>query len=65
MEGKYTGQIRFKGPAGAVEIVLDPRLSEKVLDLCADALVKQAQETAGLMAGKILSGTNEKQLTSS
>lgn len=53
-EGKYEGQVRFKGQHGATEILLDPTLSEAVLKLCADSLVKQAQATANMMAGTIL-----------
>ena len=65
-EGKYTGQIRFRGTSGAVEIALSPNLSEAVLKLCGEALVTQAKETAGLMAANIIAASSgPERLTSS
>lgn len=53
-EGKYEGSVRFTGTYGAVEIRLDEKLSQEVLQLCSDSLVRQARETGKLIAGSIL-----------
>ena len=53
-EGKYTGEVRFKGVYGAVEIVLSPSISEKILALCAEGLMQNTRELAETLTANIL-----------
>lgn len=55
--GKYTGSVGFRGQYGTVDIVLSPSLSEKVLTLCADALVENAKEVASDLTAQIIEQT--------
>ena len=45
-EGKYTGEAKFANQSGAIDIVLVPEVSDKILALCAEALVANAREVA-------------------
>ena len=53
-EGKFTGQARFENEYGAMEVVLTPEMSNKVLELCAETLVQQASRSANLFTDAIL-----------
>jgi hypothetical protein len=52
--GLYEGGVTFENEFGTVKIILDPKLSKRVLGLCAEALVSQAHKTAGLLTTNIL-----------
>ena len=60
--GKYTGSVIFKNSSGAIEITLDSQISIAVLQLCADALVLNAQKTASLLASNVLDDVQDNEL---
>ena len=62
-EGKYTGSLAFRGHYGQISITLDPIISEKVLALCADALVENARQVADNLTATIINQSG-KQLPS-
>ena len=53
-EGKYTGSLAFKGHYGRISITLDPIISEKVLTLCAEALVENARQVADNLTASVI-----------
>ena len=44
--GTYDGRIKYRGEYGTTEIYLDAKLSEEVLKLCAESLVRATKELA-------------------
>ena len=44
--GEYTGNLKFKGAHGEVEIPLDNALSREVLKLCAESLARATKDIA-------------------
>lgn len=53
-KGRYTGSAHFKGEYGGVDIVLHPDVSDAVLKLCADALVKNSRDLAEQLTAETL-----------
>ena len=55
----YAGAVEFEGSHGEVKLVLDERLSEKILAVCADEIVASSKEVAEAMTATFI----ESQLT--
>ena len=56
--GRYEGDCHFSGQYGSVGIVLSPDVSDAILKLCADALVKNSREVAENMTAQIIEQSN-------
>ena len=54
LKGKYKGTVTFLNNQGTVAIVLSHEASQKILDLCAEALVTQAKEVAQNLTAAIV-----------
>lgn len=50
----FEGSIRFEGSFGEVSLKLTEELSEKVLAVCAEAIVQSSQEVAEAMTKSLL-----------
>jgi len=60
------GSIKFKGQYGSTEITLNERLSQRIVDLCAEELAESARELADNMradALRIMATANPKAIT--
>lgn len=57
-EGRYTGTVHFAGEYGGVDIVLTPDMSDKVLHICADAMVAQVKEVAENLTAAVIIQAN-------
>ncbi len=53
-KGSYQGEVKFTGDYGSTTIKLDAQLSQEVLKICADSLVRQTKATAQIMTANIL-----------
>lgn len=53
-EGKLEGTISFKNPDGEIQIMLNDDSCLKILALCADGLVKSAQEVAQNLTASVI-----------
>ncbi|MHB8744635.1 MAG: hypothetical protein ACYC9L_16150 [Sulfuricaulis sp.] len=53
-EGKMEGKISFKNPDGEIQIILNNETCHKMLALCAEGLVKSAQEVALNLTASVL-----------
>jgi len=61
--GKVSGQIKFKGGAGSVELTLDEAAMQRILAVCADRLVEQAQEASNNLKAAVIEATTQPALT--
>jgi hypothetical protein len=57
-EGKYEGRVAFIGQYGTTQIILSPTLSQRVLELCADALVKNTKTLAESISAEVIAQTD-------
>lgn len=48
-KGEYTGEIKFVGTEGEVKINLSDEISRKIIAICAEGIVRAAQEVATKM----------------
>lgn len=56
-KGLYTGEVTFSNKEGTITLNLDPNFSQRVLELCSEALVRQASQTATMLSGDIIEQT--------
>jgi hypothetical protein len=54
--GKFEGRASFDSENANVTIKITPEMCQKILDLCADALVETANEMADVMRCDIIEG---------
>lgn len=59
-EGQYVGKAEFENPVGEFSITLSSEISQAILKECAEALVSNARELAGVVRADILSGAQPK-----
>jgi len=62
-QGTVSGQIKFKGNAGSVEITLDEPAMQRILAVCADRLVEQAQEASNNLKAAVIEAATQPALT--
>jgi len=55
-KGKLRGSIEFAGPHGKVEIPLDERLSQEVVRLCSDGIVRISRQVAEELTADVVEG---------
>ncbi len=53
-EKPLQGEIEFSSQKGEIKLILDEEFSQKVVALCADAIVEAAQYTAENMTAEII-----------
>ena len=56
-KGQLSGTVSFQGPHGKVELPLDEQMSQDVINICADAIVRSAQEVATELTADVIAGT--------
>ena len=56
-EGMLQGVVEFTGPRGKVELELDEQLSQEVVNLCSDGIVRMSREIAAELTAEIVEGT--------
>jgi len=61
-KGHLHGKVEFKGPYGSVEIQLDEDLANQVVELCADGIVRAAQQVANHLTADMLTADPEQVL---
>lgn len=52
--GKLSGTVEFSGPNGKVQLPLDEKLSQDILSICADGVVRASQEVATELTAQII-----------
>jgi hypothetical protein len=60
-KGMYKGHLEFTDKTGEIRINITPEQCHKIFEICADALVEQAQKAAKIMTATIID-TNQKQI---
>jgi hypothetical protein len=60
-KGMYKGHLEFSDKTGEIRINVTPEQCHKIFEICADALVEQAQKAAKIMTAAIID-TNQKQI---
>lgn len=63
-EDKIKGTITFKGNGGKVELSLEEPQVKKILAVCAERLIEQAQEAANNLTGAVIEAAEQAQLES-
>lgn len=62
-EGKYQGRASFTSKNADVAIKVSPAMAQKIIDMCADALIEASHEMADVMRADIIEGmSTEKKL---
>jgi hypothetical protein len=53
-KGTYQGKIVFTDKTGEIKIRVTPEQCHKIFEICADALVEQAQKAANIMVATVI-----------
>jgi len=62
-KGKLKGEVRFSSVNGTIYLKINEDHVQKILDMCADALLETTREMADVMRSDIIEGvTTEKKL---
>ena len=53
-KGKLSGTVTFDGPHGKVQLPLDEKLSQDILAICADGVMRASQQIATELTAQII-----------
>ncbi len=53
-KGKLSGAVKFMGPHGQVKLPLDEQLSQDILKICADGVVRASQQIATELTADVM-----------
>lgn len=60
---KLTGSVSFRGSNSSVTLDINAELVQKIIDLCADALVEAAKDAADVMRSDIIESMSNPELS--
>ena len=62
-QGRLVGTVKFSGDSGKITVNLDEATSEAIIRLCADGIVRAANElSTNLVAETLIASSNEEEL---
>lgn len=65
LPGQYKGRVSYKGQHGSLELPLDERLSEEILKLVADSIVRASKDLANQLTAATITQAAAGQLLES